>query len=62
MRWVFFESNRLAIPWLLQKCRCWRAASDAPHWRINEELNISVEHALSPVTVQELRRRGHNVT
>jgi gamma-glutamyltranspeptidase/glutathione hydrolase len=39
-----------------------QAASDAPRWRINEGLNVSVEHAMSPVTVQELRRRGHNIT
>ena len=38
-----------------------QAACDAPRWRFNAGLEINVESAMDPVTVQALARRGHRV-
>jgi gamma-glutamyltranspeptidase/glutathione hydrolase len=39
-----------------------QTASDAPRWRVNEGLHVSVEHEMSADAVQGLRKRGHIVT
>ena len=38
-----------------------QAACDAPRWRFNEGLEINVESAMNPATVQGLQERGHQV-
>jgi gamma-glutamyltranspeptidase/glutathione hydrolase len=38
-----------------------QAACDAPRWRFNQGLEINVERAMNPATVQGLSERGHRV-
>jgi gamma-glutamyltranspeptidase / glutathione hydrolase len=38
-----------------------QAACDAPRWRFNQGLEINVERAMNPATVQGLAERGHRV-
>ena len=38
-----------------------QAACDAPRWRFNAGLEINVESAMNPATVQGLKDRGHQV-
>jgi gamma-glutamyltranspeptidase/glutathione hydrolase len=38
-----------------------QAACDAPRWRFNAGLEINVEAAMNPATVQALVARGHQV-
>ncbi len=38
-----------------------QAACDAPRWRYNEGLEINVERAMNPATVQGLAERGHRM-
>ena len=38
-----------------------QAACDAPRWRFNQGLEINVERAMNPATVQGLTERGHRV-
>ena len=38
-----------------------QAACDAPRWRFNAGLEINVEAAMNPATVQGLRERGHRM-
>jgi gamma-glutamyltranspeptidase/glutathione hydrolase len=38
-----------------------QAACDAPRWRFNAGLEINVEAAMNPATVQGLRARGHQM-
>ena len=38
-----------------------QAACDAPRWRFNQGLSISVEAAMDPTTVAGLQARGHQV-
>ena len=39
-----------------------QAACDAPRWRFNAGLDINVEAAMNPATVQGLQARGHQVS
>ena len=38
-----------------------QAACDAPRWRFDKGLDINVESAMDPATVQGLRERGHRI-
>ena len=38
-----------------------QAALDAPRWRFEKENRVLVEPGVSPIIVQELRERGHNI-
>ena len=38
-----------------------QAACDAPRWRFNQGMEINVERAMNPATVQGLTERGHRV-
>ena len=40
-----------------------QAASDAPRWYVEEDLTkLSLEPGFAPDVIEELRRRGHDVT
>ncbi|MBI2311593.1 MAG: gamma-glutamyltransferase family protein [Betaproteobacteria bacterium] len=39
-----------------------QAASDAPRWRVNEGLQVQLEHGFDSGVAQELARRGHRIT
>jgi len=39
-----------------------QAAADAPRWRITDELGVSVEPGFSSAVLEDLRRRGHQLT
>jgi gamma-glutamyltranspeptidase/glutathione hydrolase len=39
-----------------------QAASDAPRWRVVEGLEVAVEAGYAPEVLDELERRGHNIT
>jgi gamma-glutamyltranspeptidase/glutathione hydrolase len=36
-----------------------QAASDAPRWRLGDELNVQLEHEVPAATIEELKSRGH---
>ncbi|MDK2972360.1 MAG: gamma-glutamyltranspeptidase / glutathione hydrolase [Candidatus Sumerlaeota bacterium] len=38
-----------------------QAASDAPRWKVNEGLEVSLEHGFDPAVAEELARRGHRI-
>ncbi len=38
-----------------------QAASDAPRWRVDADLNVNIEQGVSAGVLDELRRRGHIV-
>jgi gamma-glutamyltranspeptidase/glutathione hydrolase len=38
-----------------------QAASDAPRWRVDQDLNVNIEQGVSAGVLDELRRRGHIV-
>jgi gamma-glutamyltranspeptidase/glutathione hydrolase len=36
-----------------------QAASDAPRWRVGDQLNVQLEHEVPVATIEELKSRGH---
>jgi gamma-glutamyltranspeptidase/glutathione hydrolase len=38
-----------------------QAASDAPRWRVDENLEVSIEPGFAPDVIDELSRRGHRI-
>ena len=36
-----------------------QAASDAPRWRLDDQLNVQLEHDMPAATIEELKERGH---
>src|SRR6185437_9450553 len=36
-----------------------QAASDAPRWRLGDQLNVQLEHEVPTATIEELKSRGH---
>jgi gamma-glutamyltranspeptidase/glutathione hydrolase len=38
-----------------------QAASDAPRWRVDQDLNVHVEHGVPASVIGDLQSRGHNM-
>ena len=38
-----------------------QAASDAPRWRVDDDLNVAVEPGFSRTVIRDLKSRGHNI-
>ena len=38
-----------------------QAASDAPRWRVDDDLNVAVEPGFSSTVIRDLKSRGHNI-
>jgi gamma-glutamyltranspeptidase/glutathione hydrolase len=36
-----------------------QAASDAPRWRLGDQLNVQLEYELPAAMIEELKSRGH---
>ncbi|MBI3042115.1 MAG: gamma-glutamyltransferase family protein [Betaproteobacteria bacterium] len=39
-----------------------QAAADAPRWRVDQGLDVNVEHGVTPDVIADLRSRGHSLT